>query len=225
VSAHARKAARRRGPAWRVWGPVALVVAAVAVGVAIQAARSQSNKPQTAPAHALVQGGEALGRASAPVLVEEYGDFQCPICAAFEKTTGPTVRKLVAQGRIRFVYHPLAFIGPESLSAANAAECAGDQGRFWPFHDLLFARQAPENSGFLSTQRLLDLGRQAGVSDQRFQQCVRDGTYNGWLQQSNDQASRRGVTGTPTIFIDGREVDTARTPAGLVAAVDGAAGK
>jgi protein-disulfide isomerase len=157
------------------------------------------------------------------VLVEEYGDFQCPICGQWERDVGPTVRRLVDQGRIRFDYHPIAFIGPESLAAANAAEAAGDEGRFWAYHDLLFADQAPENSGALTTDRLLELGRQVGLTSQQFQQRVRDGTYDNWIRQATDRASQRGVTQTPTVLVNGQQVDTALTAQGLQAAVDAAA--
>jgi protein-disulfide isomerase len=214
---------RSRSSLW-VWGPIGFLVIAVVAGIAIQSARSHNQAPQATPAHAVgPNGGEVLGSPSAPVLVEEYGDFQCPSCAHWERTVGPTVRRLVDQGRIRFEYHPIAFIGPESLAAANAAVCAGDQGKFWAYHDLLFAQQAPENSGALTTDRLLQFGRQVGLSNQQFQQCVRDGTYDNWIRQATDQASQRGVTGTPTVFLNGHQVDTALTPQGLLAAVEAAA--
>jgi protein-disulfide isomerase len=221
-----RPPARRRRSRSRLqrWGPIVLLVVAVVAGIAFQAARSHSQAAQAVPAHALGPGGgELLGRSSAPVLVEEYGDFQCPVCGQWERTVGPTVRRLVDQGRVRFEYHPIAFIGPESLAAANAAEAAGDEGRFWAFHDLLFADQAPENSGALTTDRLLELGRQVGLTSQRFQQRVTDGTYDNWVRQATDQASQRGVTGTPTVFVNGRQVDAALTTQGLLAAVDAAA--
>ncbi|MGH2816319.1 MAG: DsbA family protein, partial [Actinomycetota bacterium] len=178
---------------------------------------------QAVPAHALgPNGGELLGRPSAPVLVEEYGDFQCPICGEWERTVYPTVRRLVDQGRIRFEYHPIAFIGPESVAAANAAEAAGDEGRFWAYHDLLFADQAPENSGALTTDRLLELGRQIGLTSPQFQRKVRDGTYDNWIRQVTDQSSQRGVVQTPTVLVNGREVDAALTAQGLRAAVNAA---
>jgi protein-disulfide isomerase len=180
---------RRRSPL-QLWGPIILLVVAVVAGIAFQSARSHTQAPQAVPAHALgPNGGELLGRASAPVLVEEYGDFQCPVCGQWERTVYPTVRQLVDQGRIRFEYHPIAFIGPESVAAANAAEAAGDEGRFWAYHDLLFADQAPENSGVLTTDRLLELG----------------------------------VNQTPTVLVDGQQVDAALTAQGLFAAVNAAA--
>ena len=213
---------RRRSPL-QLWGPIVLLVVAVVAGIAYQSARSNSHTTQAVPAHALgPNGGELLGRATAPVLVEEYGDFQCPICGQWERDVGPTVRRLVDQGRIRFDYHPIAFIGPESLAAANAAEAAGDEGRFWAYHDRLFADQAPENSGALTTDRLLELGRQVGLTSQQFQQRVRDGTYDNWIRQVTDQSSQRGVVQTPTVLVNGREVDTALTAQGLQAAVNAA---
>ena len=110
---------RGRSPL-QLWGPIVLLVVAVVAGIAYQSARSNSHTTQAVPAHALgPNGGELLGRPSAPVLVQEYGDFQCPICGEWERTVYPTVRQLVDQGRIRFEYHPIAFIGPESVAAAT----------------------------------------------------------------------------------------------------------
>lgn len=217
-------ASRRRGRSSLLrWGPIVLLVVAVAAGIAVQSARSHPQAAQAVPAHALgPNGGELLGRPTAPVLVEEYGDFQCPICGQWERTVYPTVRRLVDQGRIRFQYHPIAFIGPESVAAANAAEAAGDEGRFWAYHDLLFADQAPENSGALTTDRLLALGRQLGLTSPQFQQRVRDGTYDNWIRQVTDQSSQRGVVQTPTVLVNGREVDAALTAQGLQAAVNAA---
>jgi protein-disulfide isomerase len=213
---------RRRSPL-QLWGPIILLVVAVVAGIAFQSARSHTQAPQAAPAHALdPNGGELLGRASAPVLVEEYGDFQCPVCGQWERDVGPTVRRLVDQGRIRFEYHPIAFIGPESLAAANAALAAGDEGKFWAYHDLLFADQAPENSGALTTDRLLELGRQVGLTSQQFQHKVTDGTYDNWVRQATDQSSQRGVVQTPTVLVNGRQVDGALTAQGLLTAVNAA---
>jgi protein-disulfide isomerase len=176
---------RRRSPL-QLWGPIILLVVAVVAGIAFQSARSHTQAPQAAPAHALgPNGGELLGRASAPVLVEEYGDFQCPVCGQWERSVYPTVRQLV--------------------------------------DDLLFADQAPENSGVLTTDRLLELGRQVGLTSQQFQRKVRDGTYDNWIRQATDQSSQCGVNQTPTVLVNGQQVDAALTAQGLLAAVNAAA--
>src|SRR6266540_1439040 len=164
------------------------------------------------------QGG-LLGKPSAPVLVEEYGDFQCPACANFQTAVGPTVRQLADQGRIRFVFHEQPILGRESVLAANAATCAGDQGKFWPYHDLLYAEQAPENSGALTADRLIQLGTRAGIGGTAFARCVRGGTYEPWLRQVTNQGSVRGVNATPSFYVDGRRVDSIATPQALREAV------
>jgi protein-disulfide isomerase len=221
----AKPAARRRQRSSGWFWVVGFLVLVVVVGIGVQALRSSSGGTLVRPAHALgAADGEVLGQASAPVVVEEYGDFQCPHCADFEQTVGPTIRRLVDQGTIRFVYHPIAFLGPESVAAANAATCAGDQGKFWPYHDLLFQQQAPaENSGFLSTDQLLRFGQQVGATDSRFTSCVTKGTYVPWVQQLTDQASQRGVNATPTILVNGTMKPDATTVQGLLAAVNAAA--
>jgi protein-disulfide isomerase len=213
----------RRRPSWQLWAGMAVLIVAVVAGVVVQSGRSPSSATVVKPAHALgPSGGEQRGSASAPVLVEEYGDFQCPHCADFQRTVGPTVDKLVDSGKIRFVFHPIAFIGPESTAAASAATAAGDQGKFWPYLDQLFAQQGPENSGTFSTGKLLAIGREVGLTDQRFTTAVRQGTYENWIAQQTDEASRRGVNQTPTVLVDGQMVPGAITPQGLQAAVDAA---
>jgi protein-disulfide isomerase len=220
----AKLAARRRRRSSGWFWVVGFLVLAVVAGIGVQALRSPGGGTMVRPAHALGPAdGEVLGQASAPVAVEEYGDFQCPHCADFEQTVGPTIRQLVDQGRIRFVYHPIAFLGPESVAAANAATCAGDQGKFWPYHDLLFQQQAPaENSGFLSADQLLRFGQRVGVTDRRFTTCVTKGTYLPWVQYLTDQASQRGVNATPTILVNGTMAPDAITVQGLLAAVNAA---
>jgi predicted DsbA family dithiol-disulfide isomerase len=86
----------------------------------------------------------------------------------------------------------------------------------------LFAGQAPENSGALTTDRLLALGRQVGLTSPRFQQRVRDGTYDNWVRRVTDQSSQQGVVQTPTVLVNGRQIDAALTAQGLQAAVNAA---
>jgi protein-disulfide isomerase len=202
---------------------VAVLVVAVVAGVVIQSGRSSTSGSVVRPAHALgPNDGEVRGKASAPVLVEEYGDFQCPHCRDFQRDVVPTIDRLVDQGKVRFDYHPIAFIGPESTTAANAATCAGDQGKFWQYHDALFAAQGPENSGTFSNAELQRIAQQVGVAGDKFNTCIRDGTYNGWIAKITDDASRRGVNATPTVLVDGKLAPDAVTAQGLQQAVDSA---
>src|SRR3990167_3005650 len=87
-----------------------------------------------------------LGDQNAPVTIIEYGDYQCPFCGKFFKETEPTLREnYIKTGKVKFVYRDFAFLGQESLWAANAAQCAGEQGKFWEYHDYLYGNQNGEN--------------------------------------------------------------------------------
>jgi len=205
-----------RGSTWLIVAVLVIAGIAITAREGIQARKG----PLVRPAHALGPNqGELLGKPSAPVLVEEYGDFQCPACANFQTAVGPTVRQLADQGRIRFVFHEQPILGRESVLAANAATCAGDQGKFWPYHDLLYAEQAPENSGALTADRLIQLGTRAGIGGTAFARCVRGGPYEPWLRQVTNQGSVRGVNATPSFYVDGRRVDSIATPQALREAV------
>ncbi len=162
-----RPRATGRGRRWRPrtrswqWALVlGVVVVGGIVGVAVQASRSPTeNLKVVVPKGPMGPNGSVIeGQPSARVLVEEYGDFQCPICKLFHDSLEPTIQNLVDSGTIRFAFHPLNVIdshaagSTESLRAASASLCANDAGQFWNYYNLLYNKQAPtENSGFLRT--------------------------------------------------------------------------
>ena len=95
------------------------------------------------------------GNALAPVTVIVYVDFQCPFCGKFFRDTQqPVLDKYVQEGKVKVVSRDFAFLGDESMKAAQAARCAGDQGKFWEYHDYLFTHQKGENQGNFSTLNL-----------------------------------------------------------------------
>jgi len=206
------RAARRRGDSRRPWWrhPAAILGSLVVlggIGFLVQSHRAgRMAGTGQRPTNALGPGGsEVIGSVGAPVLVEVYSDFQCPRCGQFQRTLEPQIRQLVDQGKVRLAYYP-ALTKTESLSSANAAVCAGDQGAFWPYHDYLFAHQFPENSGAPTSDQLIQFGRQVGINNSGFDACVKDGTYNGWVHQISAQGGARGVRILPAIFVNGRMV-------------------
>jgi len=162
--ARARRPSKTSHMSW--WITLAVVVLAAVVGVVVQSNRSADAAAGAAPHHLLGPGdSEVEGSPTAPVLVEEYGDYQCPVCGRFHAQVGSTIEALVRAGTIRFAFHPFAFIGPESITAAAAAaECAGDDGHYFAMSDELYDNQFPENSGRLTTAELVTLAQQAGVT-------------------------------------------------------------
>ena len=138
-----------------------------------------------------------LGNPDAPVTVLEYGDYECPYCAA----AAPVLRELVesSEGRVRLVFRhfPLAANHPHALTAALAAEAAGAQGAFWPMHDLLFARQDRLGDGALrayAEELGLDGDEVVGEPAQRFAAKVAADFEQGLADE---------VGGTPTVVVDG----------------------
>ncbi len=164
-----------------------------------------------------------LGSAAAPVEIHEYGDFQCPACGAFTRAIRPLIVEAYVQtGRARIVWHDFAWIGPESRGAANAARCAGDQGRFWDFHDLLYENQAGENHGAFAVDRLKAFGRSLGLDPGPFEACVDGGTYAPAVQADLVDVRDRGFTGTPTFVIGERRIVGAQPFAVFQDAIDAA---
>ncbi|MCK9920899.1 DsbA family protein [Frankia sp. AgPm24] len=221
----AAAAAERRRRNLIVGGAVVLVLALIAVlGFLVQNSREES-KPVVLPAPATgTDHGIIVGKASAPVTVDMYEDFQCPACEALETQTGPTIGTLLDQGKIKIDYHMMSFLGPESVRAANAAAAAANEGRFRELHEVLYANQPEEKTGGFTNATLIELGAKAGLTSQAYKDAVNNGTYDGYVHKVDQDASKADVTGTPTVIINGKRLTGAElTPDGFTAAVNAAA--
>ncbi len=152
--------------------------------------------------------GNTLGSPNAPVKVVEYGDYQCPACAAFFTQEQPTmIKNYVDTGKIYFTFIPFSFIGNESVEAAQAAYCAGDQGKYWQYHDQLYNDQHGENQGYFSTSRLEGYAQTLGLNTDQFKQCLEGGKYKDQVQTDYNNAVSHNVNSTPSFLVDGQLVD------------------
>lgn len=150
------------------------------------------------------QDRTALGPPDAPVVIEEYSDFQCPYCQRFAQQTAPRIlEEYVKTGKVRFVYRHFAFIGDESVWAAQAAECAANQGRFWDYHDKLFASQAGENRGAFSRDRLKGFARGLDLDQAKFNRCLDNNETMNRVLQDKTEAQRLQLRSTPSFFVNG----------------------
>lgn len=157
------------------------------------------------------QGDRTLGNPSAKVTLVMYEDFQCPWCGKFVKESEQVIRdKYIPNGSVQFVYRDYAFLGPESVQAAEAARCAEDQGKFWEYHDYLFAHQSGENQGNFSDANLETFAKNMGLNPNAFNLCLSTDKYAQAIADSKNEGEKAGVTGTPKGFIlkDGKIVDT-----------------
>jgi protein-disulfide isomerase len=181
--------------------------------------------PTRVPAGSTPQrDGIAVGRGA--VTVEAYIDFLCPFCRQFEERAGGMLDRLVADGVISWVFHPLAFLDRLSTTryssrAASASGCASDGGRFRDYARALFADQPEEGGPGLSDEELVALGAAVGLTDPRFAEGVLAHVYVPWVEYVTELAALRGVNGTPSVLVQG--VPVPANPALIAAAVADAA--
>ena len=138
------------------------------------------------------------GNPKAPVVIVEFSDFQCPYCRSVQ----PTLKNLLAkyEGRVSLSYRdlPLRDIHPQAQMAAEASRCAGEQGKFWEYHDLLF-----ENPNKLNREGLVEQVRSLKLDEKQFDSCLSSGKYKAQVEQDRQLGLRAGLTGTPGFFING----------------------
>jgi protein-disulfide isomerase len=150
----------------------------------------------------MLRDGPVLGQAAAPVTMIELSDFQCSFCRKFWRETLPVLDKnYIKTGKVKFAYHHFAVLGKFSTAAAQAAECAAEQGAFWPYHDKLFTNGG---SPFAFTQeRLKAYAQDLGVKPRDFNACVDSGKYGQKVEAETGMAAYLGARGTPAFFVNG----------------------
>jgi len=142
----------------------------------------------------------AIGPPDAPVLIVEFSDFQCSFCARFaSETLGQILDTYGDQVRLVFRDFPLTSMHAHAQKAAEASQCAYEQGEYWEYHDLLF-----QNQQALDIDSLKGYAQQLGLDTDAFNECLDSGQYTSEVQNDLAQGQSYGVTGTPTFFINGR---------------------
>ncbi|GAA3976949.1 thioredoxin domain-containing protein [Actinomadura viridis] len=245
-SARERLAAERKRQAARekqrrlltiVLGAVVAVAAIVAIAVVVidqQGKRDQTATAYTGPQAPLTReadGSIVMAKAgvTGPTL-EIFEDFQCPACKQFEENTGKTVKELAAEGKVKVVYRPFHLFGEQrdpikgnSLRSAAAALCV-PADKWLSYHDALFKFQPQEGSEGFSSEDLVAWGKDVGVTDAGFEKCVVDQQKKPQVDAMTKYAlETRKVTGTPTVYLDGRKLENELgDPASLTKAVNDA---
>jgi protein-disulfide isomerase len=189
---------------------VATVAVALATGLIAASRISASGERTVAPSivtnarpfPGVAQDGNALGDARAPVTLVEYADLQCPYCAEWARQTLPVlVDEYVRTGRLRIVFRGLAFLGPDSHLGLAAAVAAGRQDRLWDLVDALYARQGPENSGWISDHVAEAVSTIPGLDATRLQRDRVRSWVEREMARADRDARRAQVVGTPSFEI------------------------
>jgi len=151
----------------------------------------------------LAKEGPMRGSDKAPVTLIEFSDFQCSFCRKFWQTTLPLIkRKYIKTGKVKLVYRHLAILGKHSMAAAQAAECAGEQGRFWEYHDKLFSYASTPLA--FTDGKLKGYAKELELKSQPFSQCLDSGKYLKKVEGETAIAAFLGARGTPAFFLNGQ---------------------
>lgn len=219
-AAQIQQAKREKNKRIAIIAVVSAVVIAVVITGALLFNRFRQAEAANLPPHATPAGDGIVanpGRAQdgAPT-VELFLDYQCPACAQFEQNYGPALEQMAEAGDINLVFRTMTFLdanlgNDSSTRAANAAACSDLTGRYVQYHNALFAHQ-PSNEGLGYTDENLtqDFPAQAGITGaelQEFTTCYADRTFRGFVNQVDDEAGRSGVTGTPSLHVNGSDAD------------------
>jgi protein-disulfide isomerase len=196
-----------------------LLVSFIAIGV--QGGRAKIDA-SVSTANASISDGVRVGNQQAPVVLDVYEDFQCPICKQLETTLGKDLATKVKATSVRVNYHIMSFLdrvsngNKYSSRAANAGYCASDVSpdAFVKFHDILFGKdstgaevQPAEGSRGRADADLIRYGKDAGITSADFSTCVTAGKHADLVTGVTDAASKKGVNGTPTVFVNGTRIE------------------
>ena len=150
----------------------------------------------------LANGSPVLGIANAPITLVEFGDYQCHFCHVyFENTEKKIFEDYVKTGKVNVIFKDYNIIGPDSVRASHAAQCAGDQNKFWQYHHTLFHNYDGENSGWATQNNLNMFAEELGLDMQKFEKCTIQLEFGEKVSKSNEDAKTLGITGTPAFYI------------------------
>ena len=201
----------------------ALIVIAGLIGWGISS--SQKSTKAATPVNASADGvGLKLGGEGGKAKVELYVDYLCPHCKEFEEAAAASLDQWMSTGKAEVIIHPVAILDEASTTdystrAAAAAACASDGGKLKEFTAQIFAQQPAEGGAGLSDDQLVAIGKGVGLGDD-FASCVHDGKYLTWVPKGTEAASARGLTGTPTVFVDDKMIPTPVTLEAVTKAVE-----
>ncbi|OGH06986.1 MAG: hypothetical protein A2W22_00720 [Candidatus Levybacteria bacterium RBG_16_35_11] len=145
------------------------------------------------------------GDKNAKITVIEFADFQCPFCEKWFSDAGTQlIKEYVDTGKASFAFRNYAFLGDESKWAAEASECANEQGKFWEMHDYLFKNQSGENQGGFSKENLKKFAAALGLNTTQFNSCLDTDKYAKAVDDDLAAGQKVSVSGTPTTFVNGK---------------------
>ena len=225
-NSHANREGRQRGLSVGVLlvGGISLLAVVIAL-VLVLTAQDQQPAIEGAPYAGIPvewQNRHILGDLEAPITVQVWEDFRCPACAAFNQRVKPgLVENYIASGQVKLEFHhfPLPLHEPGASLAAQASECAADEGMFWSYHDRVFQKTSAGPSAFIA-EKLIELAVELEMEQDTFTQCLMSQTHLLLVAESLQAARFAGLNSTPSVLVDGNLVEDPLDYAAVSAAIE-----
>lgn len=187
-------------------------------------AANQEQEPAGDPEairNAAPRGPNMIGNADATVTIIEYSDYQCPYCLRFHTTIFPELAKqYIDTGKVKYSFKHFPFLTPESAIAAQAAECAADQGRFWDYHNYLYAERERAGRLVATKAQFVEFAVALDLNTETFSRCLNEDLTLDRVRQDAQEGQKVGVRGTPSFLINGKLIVGAQPLIAFQAAID-----
>ncbi|WP_433198542.1 DsbA family protein [Nocardia sp. CA-107356] len=223
------------------------LVAAIGIGIAVKNAKKNdlgATPSIAAAATQLLNGGTAtitdngairIGKPNAKATVRVVADLQCPACKAFEAANAQVIKDAVDKGTAVVEYNVISFLDKASTTqyssrAANASYCVAqaDPSKYLGWLTTMFDKQPAEGSAGLTDDQLIEIAKGAGYTDSAVAQCIKDNSYNKYIQAKTNDVLKSGIQSTPSVFVNGKQIQSSQelmAPGGLAPAIAAAAGQ
>ena len=164
----------------------------------------ENKSDELTPQMLMQNGSPLLGDANAKITIVEFGDYQCTYCHLFhENTKDALLQQYVSTGKANFVFRDFPLNGPDSVLAAEAAYCAGDQDKYWQYHDELYKNWGGEKTGWVNQKSLDKFATTVGLDLDKFDKCVSGKKYEQKVTDNYNFGQKIGIDGTPSFVIFG----------------------
>jgi protein-disulfide isomerase len=162
----------------------------------------ESKSNELTPQMLVQNGSPMLGDPNAKVTIVEFGDYQCTYCHLFHQNTKDALlQQYVDTGKVNFVFRDYPLNGPDSVFAADAAYCAGDQGKYWQYHDELYKNWGGEKTGWVNQKSLDTFATTVGLDLSTFDKCLSDKKYEQKVLDNQKFGNTIGIDGTPSFVV------------------------
>ncbi|MEO9308423.1 MAG: thioredoxin domain-containing protein [Nitrososphaera sp.] len=181
---------------------VAIPIVITIIAVLYMTTPHESKSNELTPQMLVQNGSPMLGDPNAKVTIVEFGDYQCTYCHLFHQNTKDALlQQYVDTGKVNFVFRDYPLNGPDSVFAADAAYCAGDQGKYWQYHDELYKNWGGEKTGWVNQKSLDTFATTVGLDLSTFDKCLSDKKYEQKVLDNQKFGNTIGIDGTPSFVV------------------------